>query len=952
MRSLLRALLSCLAWAALAAPGQGQSAGPDGIASCVREFTAHPENPEAARCFWQSVKEGSDHHEAAKQVRQLLAHYPENPGLLMCSAVLNPLPADRAEWLLRSAAGGYSHRNVEGEVLARDNLVLHLLAQGRVDEARGEVAREQVAASRCGSRGRDRCLALATISGAWLLVTSGDLEQAGVLLDRVPPGPLRETRWLQMAGNIHVYTGRLDQAWDDCARLLSQPALSHSQRAVGLYCQAQALMVRAVELPLEANATSLEEVARAARREAEAGGNGTMASLASWLLILLAKGEDAARADFRRCISSAGRESDSRICRSALVRWQVSAARGATGGSRGEAPDLYLESSISRAESSADRMHVAWKVHRTFDDFITEGQQALSDIERLRAQQRAPDLQMSLFSAWSGDYYWFSGRLFDAALGGRCDSCLDRGFGVIERLRARALHDLLVAVGAELTSPEVEAERLAAIRQAIERVDQRRRDSSLPPSERLNAESDLRLLTADEAHLRREAKAAGAAGVTVSPTGSRVPRAPDFISLFDVQRLLAPEEALLSFQIAPWRDWTGDFGGGSWLVVATRGDRRCYRLDEMGREDLRRAVADLFQQRSRSQAWQAVELYRRLLAPALAELPARIDRLIIVPDDHLHRLPFAALRAKPGDRPLAWRYQLEIVPSATLWARWRAATRPRPAARPALVLADPPPPSETARKTFQAADGITLPGEPLPASRREADALVRFLGWGCERRVGGEVSESAFFGSRLSPRRFALLHFAAHSIVDERDPRRSGIWLSPSPGHDGLLRAAEIAQLRFDDRLVVLSSCSSNGGPFLRGEGVLSLAHAFFQARARTVVASLWPQLDTDAEALFTAFYRHLGQGASVAAALRLAQLDRLRQDPNLPPVAWAGMVVLGDGDLVPFPGGRHPWPPRWLLAAAAAAAALLAALMFCVFRARRSRSSPGKGRAILGSAR
>jgi hypothetical protein len=49
-----------------------------------------------------------------------------------------------------------------------------------------------------------------------------------------------------------------------------------------------------------------------------------------------------------------------------------------------------------------------------------------------------------------------------------------------------------------------------------------------------------------------------------------------------------------------------------------------------------------------------------------------------------------------------------------------------------------------------------------------------------------------------------------------------------------------------------------------------------------------------------------------VAAALRAAQLDRLGAEPQARIDTWAGFVVLGDGDLVPFPGGRHPWP-SWL---------------------------------------
>ena len=40
-------------------------------------------------------------------------------------------------------------------------------------------------------------------------------------------------------------------------------------------------------------------------------------------------------------------------------------------------------------------------------------------------------------------------------------------------------------------------------------------------------------------------------------------------------------------------------------------------------------------------------LYRDLLASAVAALPDGVDRLVIVPDDVLQRLPFAALRATP-----------------------------------------------------------------------------------------------------------------------------------------------------------------------------------------------------------------------------------------------------------------------------------------------------------------
>jgi len=132
---------------------------------------------------------------------------------------------------------------------------------------------------------------------------------------------------------------------------------------------------------------------------------------------------------------------------------------------------------------------------------------------------------------------------------------------------------------------------------------------------------------------------------------------------------------------------------------------------------------------------------------------------------------------------------------------------------------------------------------------------------------------------------------------------------------------------------VVLSACSSNTGALLRGEGVMSLARAFFQAGAHTVVASLWRLRDDEAADFFDRFYRHLGQGASVSGALQAAQRDLIAA--GAPAAAWAGIVVLGDGDMVPLPGGRKgiavPW---WAWVAGIAALAGLAGIaLFKIFR-------------------
>jgi hypothetical protein len=118
---------------------------------------------------------------------------------------------------------------------------------------------------------------------------------------------------------------------------------------------------------------------------------------------------------------------------------------------------------------------------------------------------------------------------------------------------------------------------------------------------------------------------------------------------------------------------------------------------------------------------------------------------------------------------------------------------------------------------------------------------------------------------------------------------------------------------------------------------VLSLARAFFEAKASAVVASLWPQWDDDAAKLFDRFYLHLAEGKSLAAALAEAQRDRF--EAGAPTAAWAGFVVLGDGDLVPLPGGRG-WIDLHRRQLALALAALVAATLLALVLAWRRRQA------------
>ena len=115
----------------------------------------------------------------------------------------------------------------------------------------------------------------------------------------------------------------------------------------------------------------------------------------------------------------------------------------------------------------------------------------------------------------------------------------------------------------------------------------------------------------------------------------------------------------------------------------------------------------------------------------------------------------------------------------------------------------------------------------------------------------------------------------------------------------------------------------------------MGLARAFFQAGAVAVVGSLWPLRDEEAAGLVEDMAVHLGRGASVSAALAAARRGRIKA--GAPGASWAGLVVLGDGDFVPLPGGAPSDRTTMILAALTAALLLLGAAIL-IHHARRHR--------------
>ncbi|HET8833848.1 MAG TPA: CHAT domain-containing protein [Gemmatimonadales bacterium] len=312
-----------------------------------------------------------------------------------------------------------------------------------------------------------------------------------------------------------------------------------------------------------------------------------------------------------------------------------------------------------------------------------------------------------------------------------------------------------------------------------------------------------------------------------------------------------------------------------------------------------------------------------LLDSALALLPAGVTRILVVPDGPLHRLPFDALRLADG-RYVVERYTVGVVPSAGALATLRERpVRPDTQGTAVLALGDPAFAREQGeravrgelfRDAFDRSGGLPR----LAAAGDEVRDVARYAPSAVV-RVRGDASEA--FVKHTPLERFGVLHFATHALVDESTLARTALALSPGDGEDGFLSPADLAALRLNADLVVLSACRTAGGVIVAGEGLQGLTAPLLVAGARSVVATQWRIGDRSTVQLVDEFYEAMAAGRPVAEALRAAKLAAIRR--GAPPRDWAAFTVVGDPEARVKLSRPAPRPSLWWVAAAGAALVL-----------------------------
>ena len=244
--------------------------------------------------------------------------------------------------------------------------------------------------------------------------------------------------------------------------------------------------------------------------------------------------------------------------------------------------------------------------------------------------------------------------------------------------------------------------------------------------------------------------------------------------------------------------------------------------------------------------------------------------LAIVPTGVLHYVPFPALcslDAAGNPKFLAESYQcVNLVKTSDL-----------------VPLAG----SAPGKKLF----AVGNPDGTLPGAEREVESIA--ANFPQSQKVIGKDATSARL-KKLEPDT-GYVHLATHGQLSEADPKNSYLVMAGS-GDSAHFRATDIYDLDWQGvRLVTLSACKTALQEGKPGAAITSLAEAFRVAGGHSVVASLWSVEDNATEKLMVEFYKQLGQGKSLAAALQSAELSLAAQPQYSHPFFWASFTLFGD---------------------------------------------------------
>jgi len=288
-----------------------------------------------------------------------------------------------------------------------------------------------------------------------------------------------------------------------------------------------------------------------------------------------------------------------------------------------------------------------------------------------------------------------------------------------------------------------------------------------------------------------------------------------------------------------------------------------------------------------------------LLEPIAARLRDR-DRVVVVPDDLLWKVPFEALPSGEGD--LSSRARVTYATSlATLALQRRIADAPAPPDRLVAGIAGAPaiPAAIRAQVALTSHGWKELDAAASLAAARE---IAKVYGDAATIRTADEATESAV---RALLETSDVVHLLAPLQISGPTPLFSSLLLAggteeggsrtaptTSPDNDGRWEAREWFNLNGRARVLVIPDASTFGAAGIGG-AMDAFAWAAAAANVSSLVIGRWPGDGFAPDGFLNALHAQLAKGIPVGEAWRAATLSA-REKSGGAPAGWAGLRLVG----------------------------------------------------------
>jgi CHAT domain-containing protein/tetratricopeptide (TPR) repeat protein len=303
-------------------------------------------------------------------------------------------------------------------------------------------------------------------------------------------------------------------------------------------------------------------------------------------------------------------------------------------------------------------------------------------------------------------------------------------------------------------------------------------------------------------------------------------------------------------------------------------------------------------QKAKKYADLATLLYAKLIAPIAAELKQNV---IIVPDKALANLPFDALLTKVSEKTerfqqhqyLLQKYNISYCNSIDLLSKMKIKNSESRAKNTLLAVApfyDNSSPFIDSLKSIAAVTRDKL--DALPYSGEEVFKVAKIMGG--KTLTGNDANKNNVTDVWTN---YQILHFATHGKANFEQGEFSYLAFSPM-AQDKRLYAKDIYNFDLNHvEMVVLSACESGIGEQQIGEGAISIARAFAQAGAKSIVTTLWSINDEKTKDIMAYFYKNLKAGMTKSKALQQAKITYLlsQKGNNAHPFFWAAFELIGN---------------------------------------------------------